>query len=106
MLSGYWHFVPEVLVVAGALAALFGEFLPGRDKGAAYIAAALAGVAALLVAAGGTGGPMVFGQVEPDGVARFARTGVAGLTAVWALWVAGRGMSDERRRDAVALALF
>ncbi|MBW6468078.1 MAG: NADH-quinone oxidoreductase subunit N [Coriobacteriia bacterium] len=106
MLSGYWHFVPEVLVVAGALAALFGEFLPGRDKGAAYIAAALAGVAALLVAAGGTGGPMVFGQIEPDGVARFARTGVAGLTAVWALWVAGRGMSDERRRDAVALALF
>ncbi|MBE0418355.1 MAG: NADH-quinone oxidoreductase subunit N, partial [Coriobacteriia bacterium] len=36
----------------------------------------------------------------------FARAGVAGLTAVWALWVAGRGMSDERRRDAVALALF
>jgi NADH-quinone oxidoreductase subunit N len=106
MLSGYWHLLPEVLVVAGALAALFGEFLPGRDRGAAYLAAVLAGVAAILVALGGTGGPMVFGQVEPDGVARFARAGIAGLTAVWALWVAGRGMPDERRRDAVALALF
>lgn len=106
MLSGYWHLLPEVLVVAGALAALFGEFLPGRDRGAAYVAAALAGVAALLVAFGGTGEPMIFDLVEPDGVARFARAGVAGLTAVWALWIAGRGMPDERRRDAVALALF
>ncbi|MBE0417711.1 MAG: hypothetical protein IBX63_08090, partial [Coriobacteriia bacterium] len=71
MLSGYWHFLPEVLVVAGALAALFGEFLPGQDRGAAYLAAALAGAAALLVAFGGTAGPMVFGQVEPDRIARF-----------------------------------
>jgi NADH-quinone oxidoreductase subunit N len=106
MLSGYWHFVPEVLVVAGALVALFGEFMPGRGRGSAYTAAALAGLAALLVTFGGTGDPMVFGQVEPDGIARFARAGVAGLTAVWALWVAGRGMPDERRRDAVALAMF
>lgn len=106
MLSGYWHFVPEVLVVAGALVALFGEFMPGRGRGAAYIAAAIAAIAALLVAFGGTGEAMVFGQVEPDGVARFARVGIAGLTAVWALWVAGRGMPDERRRDAVALAMF
>ncbi len=106
MLSGYWHFVPEVLVVAGAIAALFGEYLPGRDRGAAYVAATLAAIAALLVMAGGTGGPMVFGQVEPDGVARFARAGVAGLTALWALWMAGRGIPGERRRDAVALALF
>jgi NADH-quinone oxidoreductase subunit N len=106
MLSGYWHFVPEVLVVAGALVALFGELLPGRDRTAAYVAAAFAALAALLVAFGGTGGPMVFGQVEPDGVARFARAGVAGLAAIWALWVAGRGMPGERRRDAVALAMF
>jgi NADH-quinone oxidoreductase subunit N len=106
MLSGYWHFVPEVLVVAGALAALFGEYLPGGDRGAAYLAAGFAGAAALLVTFGGIGGPMVFGQVEPDGIARFARAGVAGLAAVWALWVAGRGMPDERRRDAVALAMF
>jgi NADH-quinone oxidoreductase subunit N len=106
MLSGYFHFVPEVLVVAAALAALFGEYLPAGDRGAAFLAAALAGAAALLVVFGGTGGPMVFGQVEPDGIARFARAGVAGLTAVWALWVAGRGMPGERRRDAVALAMF
>ncbi len=106
MLSGYWHFLPEVLVVAAALAALFGEYLPGKDRGTAYLGAVVAALAALLVAFGGTAAPMVFGQVEPDGIARFARTGVAGLTAVWLLWVAGRGMPGERRREAVALALF
>lgn len=106
MLSGYWHLAPEGLVVVAAAAALFGEFLPGRDKGAAYLAAALAALAALLVAVGGTGEPMVFGQIEPDGVARFARVGIAGLTAVWALWVADRGMGEERSREAVALAMF
>ncbi len=106
MLSGHWHFIPETLVVTGALAALFGEFWPGKDRGAAYIAAAMAALAAVLVILGGTSGPMVFGQVEPDSVARFARAGVAGLTATWVLWVAGRGISDERSRDGVALALF
>ncbi|HET6498197.1 MAG TPA: NADH-quinone oxidoreductase subunit N [Coriobacteriia bacterium] len=106
MLAGYWHLLPEALVVLGAFLALFGEFLPGRDKGAAYVAAALAGVAALLVAFGGLGEPLFLGQIDPDGIARFARTAIAGLAAVWALWIAGRGMPGERRRDAVALAMF
>ena len=106
MLSGYWHFLPEAIVVLAALAALFGEYLPGKDRGAAYFGAGAAAVAGVLVAFGGTAAPMVFGQFEPDGIARFARAGVAGLTAVWALWVAGRGMPGERRREAVALALF
>lgn len=106
MLTGYWHLAPEALVVIAALAALFGEFLPGRDRGAAYLAAGLAGVAAVLVAFGGTAGPLAFGQIEIDGIARFARAGVAALTALWALWIAGRGIAGERRRDAVALAMF
>ncbi len=106
MLSGYWHFTPEVLVVCGAFAALFGGYLPGKDRGAAYAAAGAAALAAAIVAFGGTGGPIVFGQLEPDSVARYARTGLAGLTAVWVLWVAGRGMPGERRREGVALALF
>ncbi len=106
MLSGYWIFAPEVIIVFGAMLALFGDLLPGGGRAAAYAAAALAALAAVLAATGGTADPMVFGQVEPDEIARFARTGIAALTAGWALWVAGRGMPDERRREAVALALF
>lgn len=106
MLTGYWNLLPEALILLGAFAALFGEVLPGRDKGAAYVAAALAGAAALLVMFGGIGESLFLGQIEADGIARFARTAIAGLTAVWALWIAGRGMPSERRRDAVALAMF
>ncbi|MBS3957295.1 MAG: NADH-quinone oxidoreductase subunit N [Clostridiales bacterium] len=106
MLPGYWILAPEVLVVIGALVVLFGDVLFRSDRKAAYAGAAFAGVAAVLAGAGGTADPMVFGQIEPDAMARFARTGIAALTAVWALWVAGRGMPGERCRDAVALALF
>lgn len=105
-MSGYWQLLPEVLVLLAALAALFGELLPSRDRGAAFLGAGLCTVAAGLVVWDGIARPLFDGMLVYDAFSRYGRVGVALLTAVWLLWVAGRGMGDERAREAVALALF
>ncbi|MDP2182677.1 MAG: NADH-quinone oxidoreductase subunit N [Actinomycetota bacterium] len=105
-MQGYWHLVPEALVLSGALLALFGEFLPGRDRGTALIGAVLAAIAGVLVVVQGSGDPFLGGMLQPDAQAAFIRAGAAGVTALWLLWLSGRGMSGERSRDAVALAMF
>ena len=38
--TGYWQLLPEAVVLAAALVALFGEFLPGRDRSTAYVGVA------------------------------------------------------------------
>lgn len=107
-MTGYWQLLPEALVLLGALLALFGELMPGGDRGAVRIGAALAFAGALVVAIDGGSGTLFGGMLTFDGPARFVRIGVAGLTGVWLLWLSGREIAadEPRLRDASALALF
>ncbi|MHB9003747.1 MAG: NADH-quinone oxidoreductase subunit N [Coriobacteriia bacterium] len=105
-MSGYLQLLPEGLLLVGALVALFGEFLPGRDRGAAFLGVLLATSAALLASIPG-GSEFVFGGLlQFDAQARFIRVAVAALTAVWLLWLSGRAMPGERGKEAVSMALF
>ena len=105
-MQGYWQLLPECLVLLGALIALFGELLPGKDRGAALLGAALSGTAMGAVVVGGLSDPLFGGMLVADETARFIRAGVAGLTMIWLLWMAGREVPGERSREAVALAMF
>ena len=105
-MPGYLQLLPEGLVLLAALVALFGELLPGRDRTVALLAAALAALAAMLVAWGGTGDALFGGLLLADTPARFVRFAVAALTALWALWFSGRAVAGERGRELVALAMF
>lgn len=100
-MSSYVLIVPELLLLAVAAWALFAELLPGKDRGSAWVgvvlAAAAAGIAAILPA----GGEMFGGVLVYDGAARFTRTGVALIAALWFLWTAGSAAG--RIREAVAL---
>ena len=104
-MTGYAVLIPELLLVAGAMWALFGELLPGGDRGAAWLGAAAAAVASVLAAAQSTSVVSPFGDLLAfDGPARFARVAIGVLAAIWLLWTAGRGTG--RLREAVSLALF
>ncbi|NTU71630.1 MAG: NADH-quinone oxidoreductase subunit N [Coriobacteriia bacterium] len=104
-MTGYALIIPELLLLAGALWALFAELLPGKDRGAAWIGAALSLAAGVLVALQGVGGQGPFGDLLAfDGSARAARIAVAFLTTAWLLWTAERG--EGRIREAVSLAMF
>jgi NADH-quinone oxidoreductase subunit N len=106
-MQDYWLLTPEVLVLLGALLALFGDYLPGKDRTAAYVGAALSAAAAVIAAFGATGVDLFGGMLHADEISRYVRVGVAVLAALWCLWVAGRGIPGmTRSRDAVALALF
>ncbi len=105
-MTGYWQLAPEALVLVAALAALFGEFLPGHDRGSAYIGAGACLVAAVLIVLGGASTPLWGGMLVYDALAQYVRVAVALLTAVWLLWVAGRGLGEHRVREAVSLALI
>ena len=105
-MTGYWSLLPEVLLVAAAIVALFGEYLPGRDRGAALLGAAAAAAAAVLVAVAPLGRPLFGGVLAYDAIARYGRVAIPALTAIWLLWVAGRGTGAYRSREAVSLALF
>lgn len=96
--------VPEALVLAGALAALFAERLPGGDRTAARLGSALAALAALSAAAIGVRDPIANGTLAYDTTACYARIAVAALSALYLLWLSG---SDrERVREMAAFAQF
>jgi len=103
--AGYSVLIPEFLLVAGALLALFAELLPGGDRGAAWMGAVLTLVGALVALLPTAGIAQPFGGlIVLDGPARFARVVVLLLGAAWMLWTAGRG--EGRVREAVSLAMF
>ena len=101
-MSGYWLIAPELLVLVSVAWALFAERLPGGDRGAAWVGFALTVAAAVLAALSPVGVTLFGGLLVFDGIARFARAGVAVVGALWLLWTAGRG--EGRIREAVALA--
>jgi NADH-quinone oxidoreductase subunit N len=104
-MAGYALLIPEFLVVIGVFWALFAEFLPGGDRGAAWVGAGLMAVAtgvALALPVTSTG---PFGNLLAfDGPARAARIATLALALLWLLWTAGR--ATGRVREAVALALL
>ena len=104
-MTGYALLIPEVLLIVGALWALFAERLPGGDRGAAWLGALLSVGAAVAAALSGTGGRSPFGTLLVfDGPARLVRVAIGVLSAIWLLWTASRGRG--RIREAVSLALF
>lgn len=97
---------PEALVLAGAIVALFVGGAGPRERIAAWTGSAFALAAAVAAFTAGTGDALFGGGLATDEVTLFGRVAIAGLSSVWLLWVAGRGISSARSREAVALALF
>ncbi|MHB1017466.1 MAG: NADH-quinone oxidoreductase subunit N [Coriobacteriia bacterium] len=98
--------VPELLVLTGALVALFADRVTRSPRAAAHIGAPLALIAAIVAAVIGTRGGILAGMLSLDSMAFFARVAIAGLLAVWLRWVSGRGTGSERSAEAVALAML
>lgn len=103
-MATYAPLIPELLLLTGVFWALFADRLPGGDRGAAAVGAALAAAAAVAAALAPAGATLFGGSITFDGYARFARVGVMGLAAVWLVWTSGRG--EGRTREATALALL
>jgi len=97
---------PELLVLLGALVALFADRITGHPRAAAHIGAPLAVIAALVAALIGTHGGVFAGMLALDSLAVFARVAIALLLAFWLRWVSGRGAGAERSAEAVALAML
>jgi len=97
---------PELLVLLGALIALFADRITGHPRAAAHIGAPLAVIAALVAALIGTHGGVFAGMLALDSLAVFARVAIALLLAFWLRWVSGRGAGAERSAEAVALAML
>lgn len=93
--------IPELLLIVVAAWALFAERLPGGDRGSAWVGFALSSAAAIVAALAPAGDTLFGGALLYDGPARFTRTGVAIIAAVWFLWTAGGSLG--RIREAVAL---
>ena len=97
---------PELLVLVGALIALFADRITSRPRAAAHIGAPLALMAAITAAFIGPRGGILAGMLALDSMAVFARVAIAVLLAVWIRWVSGRGTGGERSAEAVALAML
>lgn len=101
-----WRLIPEYVMCAGAVAALFADVARLGPRGAARLGALAAAIAAVATVAIGPGGALFGGMLGLDEPAVFARAAVAGFAAVWLLWLAGRGAGPERASEAVSLALL
>ena len=106
---GAWTiFVPEGLLLAGALVALFSDVVfRGRERAGAWAGAGFAALAAAVSVAAGHGTLTLFaGQFEVDGATQVARTATLVLTAGFLVWLAGTGLKRGRVREFAALVLF
>ena len=101
-----WRLIPEYLICAGAIIALFVDLAHLDERWAPRAGALFAAAAAISAAAIGPGGELFGGVIALDETAVFARVAVAALAAVWLLWVSGRGLDPERPAEAVSLALL
>lgn len=100
----FW-LIPEYLVLAAALLALFADVVTSRQGAGAGIGAAAAFAAALAAVLIGTRGEIA-GVLTLDQTAVVARVAMLVLTGIYLLWLSGRGMGPERSREAASLALF
>lgn len=106
-MTGVGWFIPEYLLLSGALVALFAERIFRRDGAGAAAGAAFAAAAAIVAVAIGVRPPaFVGGVLELDQVAVTVRVALAALAAVYLLWLSARGMGSERSREAAAFALL
>jgi NADH-quinone oxidoreductase subunit N len=105
-MSGYWLLTPEYLLLVGAVAALFGDLLPGGERSSAMLGSLIAFAAAGVAWFAGTSDPLFGGMLVLDPMSVFARVAMAALTGTYLLWIAGRGTGSERSYEATALALF
>ena len=103
MPAGLVYLLPEALLAVVAIVALFSEGFPARGATAAGIGAASALAAAGACVWIGAPGVIADGALTLDPTAAFTRSAVALLTAIFLLWLTGRGMPGERRQEAVAL---
>jgi NADH-quinone oxidoreductase subunit N len=107
-MAGLALIAPEVILLLGALVALFADVLArGRTRAAAWAGAAAALLAAGVAAWAGQGAPALFaGQFAIDGAAQVARIATGVLTAVFLAWLASSGLSRGSMRTFTALVLF
>ncbi len=105
-MSALAWFIPEYLLLAGAFVALFAELIVRREGAGAAAGALFAALAALSAAAIGVRPDACGGMLELDQVSVTVRVALALLSAVYLLWLVGRGMGSERSREAAALVLL
>ena len=105
-MSEFLLLAPEIIVLAGALFALFADRVTHRPSAPAHIGAPLAVVAAAAALVIGTRGGILGGMIALDSVSLFSRVAIALLLAVWLRWVSGRGTGAERPAEAVAFAML
>ncbi len=107
-MGAYALIAPEIVVLATALVVMFADVVSGgRRRAAAWIGAAGALAAAGLALWAGTCEVRVFGgMLAVDGAAQFARVATTLLTAVFLVWLAGKGMGTGKVRHAAALVLL
>jgi NADH-quinone oxidoreductase subunit N len=100
--------VPEGLLLAGALVALFADLLfRAHERAGAWAGAIFAALAAVASVAAGHGAVTLFGgQFAVDGATQVARTATLVLTAAFLVWLAGAGLERGRVREFAALVLF
>jgi NADH-quinone oxidoreductase subunit N len=105
----YLLILPEVVVLLAAVLALFAEVIVrGAERPAAWIGAGAAAISAVVALLLGTGVVRAFGgMLVIDEMALFARVATLGCTALFLVWLAGKGMGEAGRvREASALVLF
>jgi len=100
--KGYALIVPELLLVIAALWALFSDRLPGKNRGAAAIAAFLVLCAGLITAFCEKGATLFGGKLILTSDARFGGVVLCLLALAWLIWTAAAGRG--RTAEACALA--
>jgi NADH-quinone oxidoreductase subunit N len=102
----YTHLVPEGLLALGAIVVLFSELIPGLRRVKSGFGALVALAAAAVAALVGPAGSLFGGMLQADATGSFVRVAICLLTAVFLLWVQGRGFEGHRAREATGLVMF
>ncbi len=106
---GSWALIaPEITLLATALLVMFSDaVLRGRRRAGAWLGAVGALTAAGLALWAGQGEVTPFGaMLAVDGAAQAARIATGLLTAVFLVWLAGKGLGVGRVRHAATLVLL